>query len=62
VNINKADEAALMTLPGIGKSKATAILQDRTDHGPFASCGDLDRVSGIGPATIANLNACCTVK
>ena len=33
VNINTADEKELMTIPGIGPSKAAAIIQYRTDHG-----------------------------
>lgn len=62
VNINTADAAGLRSMPEIGESKAEKIVQSRTDGGPFASCDDLDRVSGIGPATIAKLRACCTVR
>lgn len=62
VNINTADASGLQNLPGIGETKAAAILQYRTDHGNFASCDALDDVSGIGPATIAGLKDCCTVK
>ena len=62
MNINTADASALQNLPGIGASKAAAIVQHRTDNGAFASCDALDDVSGIGGATIANLRDCCTVK
>jgi competence protein ComEA len=62
VNINAADASALQNLPGIGASKAAAIVQHRTDNGPFASCDALDDVSGIGPSTVAGLKDCCTVK
>lgn len=62
VNINTADAAALDGLPGIGPSKAAAILQYRADNGKFASCDGLDAVSGIGPSTLAGLRDCCTVK
>lgn len=62
VNINAADATWLEDLPGIGASKSAAILQYRTDNGPFKSCDDLDNVSGIGPATIAGLRECCAVK
>ncbi len=62
ININTADATALQDLPGIGASKADAIIQHRTDYGPFASCDALDDVSGIGPATVAGLKDCCTVK
>ena len=62
ININTADVTALEDLPGIGASKAAAILQHRTDNGPFASCDALDDVSGIGAATVAGLRECCVVK
>jgi competence protein ComEA len=62
VNINTADAAALDALPGIGASKAAAIVQSRMEAGPFASCDDLDRVSGIGASTIESLRSCCVVK
>ena len=62
VNINAADAGSLLTLPGIGDSKAAAIVQYRTDNGPYASCAALAAVPGIGPAPIANLRDCCAVK
>ena len=62
VNINSADASALQTLPGIGPSKAQAIVADRTANGPFADCGDLQRVRGVGPATIAGIVNLCKAK
>ncbi len=62
VNVNTADAGALTALPGIGDGKAAAIVQHRTDHGNFASCDALDDVTGIGPATLSALRACCVVK
>ncbi len=62
VNINTADASGLGNLPGIGASKAAAILQFRTDNGAFGSCDALDGVSGIGPATLSGLRDCCVVK
>ena len=56
VNINTASQSELETLPGIGPSKAVAIIQHREAHGPFKALGDLDAVTGIGPATLTNLN------
>lgn len=61
ININTADAALLDTLPGIGPSKAAAIVTYRTDHGPFATIEDIQNVSGIGPSTFADIEALITV-
>lgn len=55
VDVNTAEAAALEGLPGIGPSKAQAIIAWRTANGPFKSLDDLDQVDGIGPSTLANL-------
>nr|WP_297458658.1 ComEA family DNA-binding protein [uncultured Halomonas sp.] len=55
VNINTADVQTLAQLPGIGNTKAEAIVADRAANGPFDSADDLDRVNGIGAATIDGL-------
>lgn len=47
VNINTADKEALMTLPGIGESKADAILRYREENGSFSSIEDIMNISGI---------------
>jgi len=62
VNINASDATALQALPGIGPSKASAIVADRTANGPYASCNDLQRVKGIGTATVAGIANVCTTK
>ena len=46
VNINRADVSELMTLPGIGESKAQAIVSYRQEH-PFQSIEEIMNVSGI---------------
>lgn len=61
VNINTANKALLDTLPGIGPSKAATIVDYRTKHGPFGAIEDIQRVSGIGPVTFANLKGSITV-
>lgn len=48
VNINTAPLEILMTLPGIGESRARAILDYRNRNGAFASTDELRNVSGIG--------------
>ncbi|QTD41640.1 helix-hairpin-helix domain-containing protein [Sporosarcina sp. Te-1] len=62
VNINTASEQELMTIPGIGPSKAAAIVQYREEHGPFPSEKDLTKVSGIGQKTFENLESFISVK
>jgi competence protein ComEA len=61
VNINTADETTLETLNGVGPALATAIIQYRTEHGPFTTVDQLDDVSGIGPATLEKLRPQVTV-
>ncbi|HUY62298.1 MAG TPA: helix-hairpin-helix domain-containing protein [Candidatus Paceibacterota bacterium] len=61
VNINTADDATLETLPGIGPTKAAAIIGYRDANGPFARIEDIQDVSGIGPATYANIEPLITV-
>ena len=53
VNINQADAAVLSSeLNGIGEKKAQAIIDYRTQHGPFNAVEDLQNVKGIGDQTI----------
>ena len=61
VNINTASIELLETLPGIGPTKAAAIVAYRGAHGPFKVATDIQEVSGIGPATFAKLEALITV-
>ena len=55
VNVNTATLSELDALPGIGPSRAAAILQEREARGPFAAVEELSRVPGLGPAAIARL-------
>ncbi|MCC5883949.1 MAG: ComEA family DNA-binding protein [Halomonas sp.] len=52
INVNTADVELLTELPGIGPSRAQAIVEDREANGNFESADDLTRVSGIGAATV----------
>ncbi len=61
VDLNTADEAALDTLPGIGPVLAERIITWRQTHGPFTEVEQLLEVSGIGEATLADLQGLVTV-
>ncbi|WFF43290.1 ComEA family DNA-binding protein [Salinicola endophyticus] len=55
VDLNQADAETLATLPGIGKVRAQAIVEDRKANGPYQSLDELTRVDGIGATTVAKL-------
>lgn len=55
INLNTATQQELMSLRGIGETKAAAILAYRQEHGFFAKTEDLKKVSGIGDATYEKL-------
>jgi competence protein ComEA len=61
ININTAGATELEALSGIGEVLAAAIVDYRTDNGPFASVDDLESVSGIGPATLEEIRDQVTV-
>lgn len=50
VNINTASKERLMTLPGIGESRAESIIAYRQENGGFKTIEDIMRVSGIKDA------------
>lgn len=47
ININKATKEELMTLPGIGESKAEKIISYREENGVFSSPEGIMQISGI---------------
>ena len=55
LNLNTASEEELMRLPGVGPSKAKAILELRTQLKGFKKVEDLMRVKGIGRKTFKKL-------
>ena len=61
INVNTASETELETLPDVGPVTAAAIIDHRTQNGPFAAVDDLIDVSGIGPATLEQIRPFVTV-
>lgn len=62
VNINQADESALVRLPGIGDTRAQAILGFRKEHGDFKEPEDITQVRGIGPSIFEKIKDKITVQ
>lgn len=62
ININTADEALLMTLPGIGAARAAAIVAYRDANGRFESIEDIMNVSGIKESAYAKIKDLITVR
>ena len=61
IDINTATATELEDLDGVGPVLAAAIVQWRTDNGPFTSVDDLLDVSGIGDATLDGMRHQITV-
>jgi competence protein ComEA len=57
ININTATKEQLDGLKGIGPTKAQAIIDYRTKNGPFKTVDDLEKVTGIGPATMKDIRS-----
>lgn len=62
ININTADAAQLCTLPGIGTSRAEAIIAYRKQNGAFAAVEDIMKVSGIKEGAFEKIKDRITVK
>lgn len=55
IDINRAGKEELMTLTGIGETRAQAILAYRESHGKFSSTQELMQVEGIKEKTYEKL-------
>ncbi|HAS05063.1 MAG TPA: competence protein ComEA [Dehalococcoidia bacterium] len=61
ININRAEAWLLQALPGIGETRANAIIQYRTDNDGFKNTNELLKVKGIGENTFDNIKSLITV-
>lgn len=61
VNINTAGKEQLMTLRGIGESRAEDIIRYREEHGPFGAIEEIMEISGIKDAAFQKIKEDITV-
>ena len=61
ININTASLLDLQTIPGIGESKAKAIIEYRDNEGIFNNIEDIKNVSGIGDSLYEKIKEYITV-
>ena len=61
VNINKASKEELMTLPGIGESKADSIIKYRDENNGFNSIEELMNISGIKEGVYSKISEYITI-
>jgi len=62
IDINRAEPWLLEALPGIGETKAQAIVDYRNENGPFKRIEDLLQVEGIGEGTFDKIKDYITVS
>jgi comEA protein len=62
ININTAYAQELMDLPGIGESRAAAIIEYRMQTGGFQSIEEIMNVKGIGTGIFSKISSLICVK
>lgn len=62
ININKATQTELETIPGIGPSTALKIINYREENGKFSKIEDIKNVSGIGDAKYEQMKDYISIK
>ena len=61
VNINTASKEQLMTLTGIGESKALSIIEYREQNNGFKTIEEIMNISGIGESSFAKIKDFITI-
>ena len=62
VNVNLASVEELTMLPGVGETRAKAIIALRKNKGGFASLDELVEVKGIGDSLLGKLRPYVSLK
>jgi len=62
VNLNSATLEELMTLPGVGQTRAQSILDYRRKNGPFRRAEEIQNVPGIGDKMYEQMKRQLTVQ
>jgi len=62
INLNSASAAQLEALPGIGATRAQAIVDYRSSNGPFKAAAEVVNVPGIGPKTYEKIKSLIIAK
>ncbi len=55
IDVDQASAREIERLPRIGPALAQRIVADRDANGPFGTLEALDKVSGVGPAILAEI-------
>jgi len=62
IDINRAEQWLLQAIPGIGETRAKAIIEYRNQNGFFLYTYELVKVDGIGNTTYENIKHLITVS
>ena len=62
ININKATQTELETIPGIGPSTALKIINYREENGKFKNIEDIRNVAGIGETKYEKIKNYISIK
>ena len=62
IDLNSATVEQLVTLPGVGQSKAKAIVKYREEVGPFLEVAQLTQVKGIGEKMLSKIESYVQVR
>jgi len=57
LDVNRAEEAELSLLPGIGPTLAGRIIRSRQEEGWFVRPAQLQRVRGVGPRKVQQMSS-----